>query len=410
MALMRNFRSAVQSLRFSKWRSLMTMTGVILGVVSVVTIVSIGEGVKRQVVGQVNQLGSDLITVRPGSLVTRDKHGNIVKVNQISNFALGSGSLSESDLTTIKSATPDSTVVPVGVVNSGAKLGEVEYNEGIVFGTSQDFPTVLKQKVSFGTFFSDNDSSGQIVVIGKKVAENLFRENVPIGRTISIRGKEFVVVGVFDDFTSSPLAFGVDLNKAIVMPYQSAQDLVGHSQLVEVFVRPKTAAQTDSTISNINQQLSTSHGGQNDFTVLRQDENLTVVSDILRVFTTFISAVAAMSLLIGGIGILNIMLVSVTERTREIGIRKAIGATNRQIAGQFFMEALVLSGVGGALGIIASFMLNALLRILTHLTPVITLNAVLLATTISVAIGVIFGVIPAVRAASKDPIDALRYE
>ena len=143
MSITRNIRSAAQSLKYSKWRSLMTMTGVILGVLSVITIVSIGEGVKRQVVGQINLLGSDLISVRPGNLVTRDKNGNIVKVNQIASYAFGSGSMSDSDLETIKSSSSVKTVVPIGLVNSGVKLDDVQYNQSLVIATNDKFPACL---------------------------------------------------------------------------------------------------------------------------------------------------------------------------------------------------------------------------------------------------------------------------
>jgi len=410
MSITRNIRSAAQSLKYSKWRSLMTMTGVILGVLSVITIVSIGEGVKRQVVGQINLLGSDLISVRPGNLVTRDKNGNIVKVNQIASYAFGSGSMSDSDLETIKSSSGVKTVVPIGLVNSGVKLDDVQYNQSLVIATNDKFPAMLKQTITHGVFFDDTDSNKHVVVIGKRVAENLFAENVPIGRTLTIRGVEFVVIGVFEEFNYSPLAYGTDLNQAITMPYAAGQELTGHNQLAQVLVRPESVDQTTAAIASINKKMTLAHGGQNDFTVLKQDENLSVVSDILKVFTAFISGVAAMSLLIGGIGIMNIMLVSVTERTREIGIRKAIGATNRQISEQFFVEATILSSTGGAIGIGLAFVVNAVLRIVTHLNPVISLEVVLISAGVSIALGIVFGVIPAVRAARKDPIEALRYE
>lgn len=410
MALTRNIKAAINSLRISKWRSLMTMMGIILGIVSVVTTVSLGEGVKRQVVGQINHLGSDLITIRPGDLVSRDTQGNITHINQLGNYVFGGGSLSDTDIGVITSTPSVAQVVPISLSNSGAKLGDEQYNQGLIIATSSAFPDVLKQKITYGTFFSDTDQSRKVAVVGKRVAEDLFRENVPIGMNLTIRGQDLVVIGVFDEFTSSPLALGTDLNKGIFIPYKLGRDLIGSNQIIQVLARPSSPSLTESVVKGLNKNLKASHGGQNDFTVFRQDENLTVTSNILNLFTTFIGGVAAMSLLIGGIGIMNIMLVTVTERTREIGIRKAVGATNRQISGQFFIEATVLSSIGGVLGIGLAFGINIGLRAFTHLEPVITVPVVLLAAGVSLFLGIIFGIIPAVRAARKDPIEALRYE
>jgi putative ABC transport system permease protein len=410
MAITRNIKGAIKSLRMSKWRSLMTMTGIILGIVSVVTTVSLGEGVKRQVVGQINRLGSDLITIRPGNIVSRDNDGNITRIRQLSDYTFASGSLSDGDISTVSNTSGISQTVPINLVNSGARFGSKEYNDGLIIGTNESFPSAVRQKIIYGSFFTAADSKRKVVVIGKKVAEQLFEENVPIGLSLTIRGQDYIVAGVFDQFESSPLAFGTDLNKGIFIPYSVSRDITGNSQLVQILTRPVNPAQTRETIVTLNKNLKAAHGGQDDFTILKQDENLAVAGNVLDLFTAFISGVAAMSLLIGGIGIMNIMLVSVTERTREIGIRKAVGATNRQISSQFFVEAAVLSSIGGVIGIGLAYIVNLLLRIFTHLNPVITPSVVILAAAVSLALGTFFGIIPAFRAARKDPIDALRYE
>jgi putative ABC transport system permease protein len=406
----RNVRMAIRSLRVSRWRSLMTMTGVILGVVSVITTISLGEGVKQQVLGQINHLGSDLITVRPGDLVKRDKDGNITHINQLSTYAFGSGSLSNSDLDVIAHTPLVKEAVPLSVISSSVKADSKQYTDGTIYGTSKDLPNALNQNIAYGKFFDDSDSDHHVAVIGKRVAEQLFGENVPIGSSLSIRGQEFVVIGIFQEFTASPLTFGPDFNKAVFIPYAFGQGLTGNTQLSQVFVKPDTPDHAAQLVVYLNKTLSAAHAGQADFTVLKQDETLVLASDTLNIFTAFIAGVAALSLLVGGIGIMNIMLVSVTERTREIGIRKAVGATNRQILSQFFVEATVLSGTGGAIGIIIAYAINFALRSLTHLNPVITLPIVLVAACMSLLLGIIFGIIPALRAAHKDPMEALRYE
>jgi len=402
---------ALAALRSSKWRSFLTMLGIIIGVVSVVTIVSLGEGVKKQVVGQISRLGSDLITIRPGQLVTRDASGTITKINLSRSLGISSGSLPANDLSIIERTPNVKTVVPISLISGGARTEDRQYNNGYIIGTNDKMPEVLKQKVNFGAFFSSGELGRHVAVIGQTVAEQLFHENVPIGMTFSIHGQDFIVRGVMDKFESSPVALGPDFNKAIFIPYNIGKEITGgNTQLIEILVRPTHPNQSAQTIAAINRRLMAAHGQQNDFTVLRQDENLAVTNDILNLLTGFITGIAALSLMVGGIGIMNIMLVSVTERTREIGIRKAVGATNRQILGQFLVEALVLSVVGGIIGTLLALLTNVLLRIFTNLQPVITWPVVLLACMVVLIVGIIFGITPAAKAARKDPIEALRYE
>lgn len=406
-----NIKIAVAAIRSSRWRSMLTTLGIVIGIVSVVTTVSLGEGIKRQVVGQINRLGSDLIIVRPGKTVSRDASGNIQHINLSSSYGFGSGSLVEKDIETIGKTSGVKDYSPISLVTGVPKHESDTYNSGIVLGANASIFDILGQKIEFGGAFTQDEEHRNAAVIGKRVAEQLLKENVPIGLTINIRGEEFVVRGIFDEFTSSPLNLGTDLNKAIIIPYpMSKQLMAGNNQLVQVLVRPADSKKSKETIGAINQNLLDQHQGQDDFTVLRQDENLTVTSDVLNILTAFISGIAAISLLVGGIGIMNIMLVSVTERTREIGIRKALGATNRQILGQFLVEATALSVSGGIVGVIVAVVTNIIIRLSTNLRPVITWEIVVVATLVSVAVGIIFGITPAVKAARKDPIEALRYE
>jgi putative ABC transport system permease protein len=239
----------------------------------------------------------------------------------------------------------------------------------------------------------------------------MFGEDVPLGQSFSFHGQTFIVRGVMNEFAKAPLSLDVDFNNAIFIPYSTAQAITNNTaSIYEILAKPGAADETDAAISNIRETLNKAHGNQQDFSVLKQNQNLAVSDSVLSLLTGLVGGVAAISLLVGGIGIMNVMLVSVTERMHEIGIRKAVGATNRQILNQFIVEATLLSVFGGIIGVAISFIIDGALHALTDLAPVITWQAVIIATGVSLVIGVIFGSAPAFKAARKDPIDALRNE
>ena len=404
-----NFKLAFKTLRSSKWQSALTMFGIIVGIVSVITTVSLGQGIKRQVLGEITHLGSDLITVRAGRGVVRDNDGRITKINPEYMYGFGSGSLSDQDVAIIQGSKFIKESSPIRMYSGSAKVENREYQDGFILGSSPALPSLLQQKVEFGNYFTDGEDNRLVAVIGKRVAEQLFQENIPVGQSFSLRGQDFIVRGVFEEFKPGSLGQGIDLNKAIFVPNASIKEVVGNAApVVRVLARPKTPSVSNEAAVSISKELRDSHGGQNDVTVLRQSENLEVTGGILDILTGFIAAIAGISLLVGGIGIMNIMLVSVSERTYEIGIRKAVGATNRQIRNQFMAEAIMLSAVGGILGIAISFALNFVIRVTTNLTPYITWPVVAIAFGVAFGVGVVFGTIPAVKAARKDPIDAFR--
>lgn len=399
-----NFRIAVESLRSSRWRTLLTMLGVIIGVVSVVTTVSLGEGARQGIIEQIEQSGEELITVRPGVQErSRSRPRNLFGTTY-------SGTLSEGDYRAIESVPGTGKVVPFSFVADAAKRDDKTYKEGIVIGTGEDLPTVLGQKLQYGTFFADDEPQRNAAVIGPRVAEQLFGENVPIGKYLKVRGRQFIVRGIFEEFPTNPLAPNADFNSAIFIQYDVGKELIDSSDIYQILVQPSDTSNRYQLAERIATALRKSHAGQDDFTVLQQEDRLAEVNEILTIMTGFVAGVAAISLIVGGIGILNIMLVSVTERTHEIGIRKAIGATNGQILHQFLTEAIILSGTGGIFGIVLSLVVNYLLRIFTNLTPVLTWPIMVVAFAVSVTVGVIFGITPALTAARKRPIDALRHE
>jgi putative ABC transport system permease protein len=401
-----NVKMALSSLRTTKLRSALTMLGIIIGVLSVVTMVSIGEGVKQKVAQQIGQSGN-LITVRPGHLVRRDQSGNISTVNLLSSFS--ATTFTTGDLAVIDKVPGVKLVTPMSLVNGMPQVDNTIYDEGLVIATRDNVGTALNQKLEFGSFFSDKDKVQDGAVIGKRVAEKLFQENVPIGRLFMIRGHEFRVRGIFEDTPSSPLIPYSDYGNAVFIPYEKGKQINGEgAQIYQVLIKVKDGEDQNKVINTLTENLKQAHSGQTDFTVLKQNETYALASNILNQLTSFVAGIAAVSLLVGGIGIMNIMLVSVTERTREIGIRKAVGATNRQIMSQFLIEAMVLSFSGGIIGVMLSFLTNYLLHVTTSLEPVINLPIIAIASGVAIFVGILFGIAPAAKAARKDPIDALR--
>ncbi len=400
-------RMAWRSMSASKWRSLLTMLGVLIGVLSVVTIVSLGEGVKQKMIRQISSAGSDLITVRPGQLVKRNTNGKISDVNLLG--LLNSGSLTEMDITTIQTAPNVGSVAPFGIFTGNAEAETVTKQNILFVGTTEDFPTASGKEMLYGSFFTSLEISEPIAVIGPRIAEQLFRENSPIGRKFKVRGQEIIVRGVLERFENNPLTPGYDYNDAIFLPYNFAKKLTnGQLQNYQVLVRPAKGVTPNDTVAALTTRLASAHGNQTDFTVLQAAETLVIADSALNLLTAVVGAIAAISLLVGGIGIMNIMLVAVSERTHEIGIRKSVGATNQQILGQFLTEAIMLSVVGATLGVLTSLLANYFLRLWTSLEPVISIQVVGIALIVAITVGSFFGIMPALKAARKDPIEALR--
>lgn len=396
------FKMALNSIRGAKFRSGLTMFGIIVGVSSVVTIVSLGEGVRRQITEQVGEVGDSLIVVRPG----KQTEARAISLDALKTFTNGAGSLSEKDWRDTEQVDGVVSAVPVGVISGIASYDNREYNGNIIATTSR-LPLLLNQKIEFGSFFAAEDNTKNTAIIGRDVAERLFEENVPIGKRLSIRGVDYIVQGIFEQQSSGTFAT-INVNDSIILPFDAARDVGGNIQLLQLFVETESPDSVTKVADDIRTTLKANHAGQEDFSVLEKEEALEATNEVFYQLTVFIAGVAFISFIVGGIGIMNIMFATVSERTREIGIRKAIGATNTQILGQFVTEAVVLSIFGGIIGIGASLIANAVVRVTTDLQPLLSLNVALIVFGLSAATGIISGILPAVQAARKDPITALR--
>jgi putative ABC transport system permease protein len=413
-------RIALRGLSSNKLRSFLTMLGIIIGVAAVIALLSVGQGVQASITAQIQSTGSNLITITPGG-------------QRSSNASVATQGGQQATLTSqdaqaiIDAGLPDVVAVSPEFGTGGQIQFGSQTSFGQITGVTPDYLAVHNMNVANGEFISKaaNDSVSQVVVLGAAVANALFNDMDPVGQSVKLNRANYRVIGVLE--SKGGASFGSPDNGAFV-PLTSAQRrLIGGGRGFGVGQRVSTIgvsaaseAQVDSAIAAITDILRTQHKiqvQQDDFTIISQKQILSVFDQVTGILTAFLGAIAGISLLVGGIGIMNIMLVSVSERTREIGIRKAVGAKRRDIMTQFLVEATVLSLLGGAGGIALGWAISESinrLKIGTNgsatLTTLISPNSILLAVGFSVAVGLFFGIYPATRAAALRPIDALRYE
>lgn len=400
-----NVKLALQSIKSAKLRSLFTMLGIIVGVVSVLLIISLGEGAKQAVRSQSKEYGHDLIIVRPGNTQASQDATSL-----FANAGL-TGTLTDNDVSAVSNAPDVQTVAPLAVVPGIVSYDNHSYAGATVIATSPSFAALLNHKTEFGEFFRDADEGRKFAVIGKQVAENVFQENVPIGKALDFRGERYIVKGVLAEFKTSPFSSTANYNNAVFVPYTTGKAAAeGSSQVFQILAKPGSPQKADAAQKQISNNLKDTHGGQQDFSVLQQTETLALTNQTLNILTNLVAAIAAISLFVGGIGVMNVMIVSVTERTHEIGIRKAVGATNQQILGQFLAEAVILSAVGGFIGVLITYGIILYTKLFTDIGLVLPPLFAGLAILVALAVGALFGVAPAIKAARKDPISALRGE
>ncbi len=402
-------RVALGALTRHKTRSFLTMLGVVIGVGAVIALVAAGEGAQAQVVSQFQSLGSNLLVVSAQRSFSFSQSG----------LQESSTQLTTSDVDALKALATTVALIAPNYSTNATVTYEGETTNVSVNGVTAEYGTVRNYTVERGRFITteDNENLSMVVVLGQTVVENLFGSTSanPVGQTVRINRQNYTVVGVLaSKGTSGPQ----NQDNLIMMPLRTAQLKLGGAgttTISSISLQVRSASDMDYAQAQVTAILRAEHGlasgASNDFTVQNQADLLTSVSQTSSTFTTLLASIAAISLLVGGIGIMNIMLVSVTERTREVGLRKAVGAKRSDILVQFLAEAVVLSAIGGIAGV--AFGIGGA-QIITPLLggtqAVITGQSVALAVAVSLAIGVFFGLYPANRAAGLHPIDALRYE
>ena len=397
-------RVAGESIKKNKMRTLLTMLGIVIGVGAVITMVAVGQGAQRGIANQINALGTNLLVITAGASNT----------SGVSQGAQAFNRLTIDDSEKLKrEGTLFAGVTPVVMTRVQVLAGGTNWRTTIN-GVSTDWQTVRDWQTSSGDFFTENDLRGmrKVALIGQTVADNLFPGVDPVGSQIQIRNEPFDIVGVLAKKGQN--AVGQDQDDVVIMPYTTAQTrLSGNTRIWQILVSATsqqdiTAAQQEAT--EIMRESHKIGDGDDDFTVRNQTEIANAAQGTTKIMTWLLASIASVSLIVGGIGIMNIMLVSVTERTREIGIRMAIGARGSDVLTQFLVESIVMSVLGGAVGLVVGIGGASLVARFTGWSTEVPVAAVALAIGFSAAVGVFFGFYPARKAAALDPIQALRYE
>jgi len=403
-----NIKIAFQSLFLNKLRSALTMLGIIIGVGAVVAIMSIGTGAQDSVIKSIQGIGSNLVIVMPGS-----RDNDMGAMNQFSSS--GQESLKLQDIEAIqKYAKHIEGVIPV-ILSAAPAVYMNKGSNVSIYASSEEAVDVYNFEIETGKFFSKGDvaNSANVAVLGKTVKDKLFGDADPIGKSIKIMGKNFKIIGTVKSKGTN--TFGQDQDNTIAIPITTAMNkLYGQNYVNLIMAKTADEKEMDIASEEITRILKKQHGikagEKNDFSIQSQTEILNTLSAVTNIFTIAISGIAAISLLVGGIGIMNIMLVSVTERTREIGIRKAVGAKNKDILTQFLTESVVLSLTGGLMGIFFAYIISILLNRYSPISTTISFFSIALAISFSTFVGLFFGIYPAMRAARLNPIEALRHE
>jgi len=413
--LIESLAIAIRSLLANKLRSSLTMLGIIIGVGAVITLMSVGRGAQAAITSTFEQMGTNVLYV----MSTSSEEGGMMAIQY--------GSMTPT--LTLDDAKALERIDSVGAVASvNENIVDItaggESKMAIIHGASSEYQAVYTYSVASGQFFSDRHvaSRDTVIVLGSKVAEDLFGDDDPVGERVKVKGKRFTVIGVLEP--KGGAIMGVSLDEVVVTPITTFQTRLftqrtpgGEDAVQSIALQVADAESVDRVTEEIENVLRRRHhltgDDKNDFAIVSMEQMLGMLQQVTGIFTIVLGAIASISLLVGSIGIMNIMLVSVTERTREIGIRKAVGAKRRDILVQFLLEAAVLSLLGGAVGIIGGWLLSFLISLIDiggiTLHSVVSPDIVILAVSVSVFIGLASGIYPAMRAARLNPIDALHY-
>ena len=390
MLVLEILRMAFRNLSGNPFRTFLTMLGVIIGVASVIALVAVGQGATARVTEQIQGLGSNLIAV---NVVGRGSQTSL-RLQDVEDWA---------NLPGIAAVAPE--VLGQATVKAGTSSVSVPLE-----GVTPEFAQVRNLAVAEGRFIADLDLSARnrVVLLGANTAKQLFGTFDPLGQEVTLNGTMFTVVGVL---APKGTTLGASNDDRVLIPLTTAERFLQSRGVRTVYVQAASSEEVRVAVDSLRRELlRTFRGDENSFSIFTQEDVLRTIGSVSQTLSLMLGGIAGISLLVGGIGIMNIMLVSVSERTKEIGLRKAIGARRSQILVQFLLESLVLSLVGGFFGVLGGFGIGALLERVLHIPVLISWSVIGVATLFSLVVGLVFGILPALRAANLDPIVALRYE
>jgi len=410
-----NIRVAFQSLSLNRLRSFLTMLGIIIGVGAVVAIMAVGAGAQSSILENIQSMGTNLITISPGRERGGGPGGERFTNASDQEEQIVAGELKLEDYKALKQKAKLITGL-APVISRSSSVSYLGVNSEVsISASTEDIFKLQSYEIDKGNLFNSSDvaNSSNVAVIGQQVISDYFGRINPIGEIIKIDGQNFTVIGTLKTIGSNMM--GMNQDNVIFIPITTAQNrLYGIDTVDRIMAQVQDKDSIDQAIKEAENILKQKHnilpGESKDFEIRSQTQMLNTVSSVTNIFSITLSSIAAISLLVGGIGIMNIMFVSVTERTREIGIRKATGAKNRDILVQFLTESIVLSLTGGILGILFAVLISVILQRFIGFNTTFTALSIILALSFSTIIGLTFGIFPAMRAARLNPIDSLRYE
>ncbi len=401
-----HYRLAKTAIRENRTRSFLTCLGIAIGVASIILILSLMGSISNLIAAQTKEIGADLIVVRPSS--TKDNLTNIVEELTSAN-SFQKSNLSINDITAIKKVEHVVATAPIAISTNTVASEKNTFETVPILGTNTDFIKIEPLAMRYGAFLTEANQKNS-VVLGHTLSLALFNTiNSTVGKTVTIMGEKFMVVGVLDSLDKSINFDNVDFDNALIMDINTLDEITGSTQIQQINIKAENTDSLASIASGIEDALINQKLGDKTFSVTYGDDITHPASNLFNIVSGMLTIVAAISLVVGGIGVMNIMLVSVAERSHEIGVRKAVGASSRNILVQFLFEALILSILGGIFGLILGYIFAFLLSIITPFAPFISWQIIAVTFLTTITIGIIFGIYPALKAASKNPIDSLKY-
>ena len=388
MSIKNTLKMAMKSIFANKMRTFLTMLGIIIGVFSVIVMVSVGQGATSDVTSKIEEMGSNLLNVNIKDNTVEFDMENLEELSFVEGVERLTPSISSS---------------------ATVKFGAESEDSMSISGVNENYTEIQNFQLSSGRFISpiDVDFRNKVAVLGSETVENLFGTDNPVGSEISLNGDKYLVVGVLEEKESTSMGSS---NDVVIVPYSTVMREFKISSIMSIALQGSDEVESDAIVENIEEYLLEMYEDEDSYMVFNQEELLSTLNEITGTLTLMLGGIAGISLIVGGIGIMNIMLVTVSERTREIGIRKAIGAKRSNILTQFLIESSVISCMGGLVGIVLGAVINNVISNLMGITAVMNLTVVALAFGFSLFVGIFFGMYPANKASKLKPVDALRYE